>query len=135
MSITNIELSEFLKKEFLNKHQNSLIENTQPIVDFIKNCLSQNSFLGTFNMVPQILMRNNGKMLNFLINWRVFRVTIEHILPFIFFNLMGNCFFLFLANPGTKTNSPIVFFILSIFIVLPLFVYYSSSYCIKKFIV
>ena len=42
----------------------------QILQGFAKKLLgSNNSILEMFNLVPSMLLRNNGKLLNFLINW------------------------------------------------------------------
>ena len=55
---------------------------------FAKKLLgSNNSILEMFNLVPSMLLRNNGKLLNFLINWQLIKLFLPLLLlvGFMFF--------------------------------------------------
>lgn len=133
--ISTESLITLLEANFLepkNENTTSAKENVaiSPLIDFAQSCLKKDSFLGLFNMAPQMLMRKNAKMLDFLINFKIATTFLGYILAIYFFSLfvngwMGGNFRIF-----PQDN----FVILSFFIFYPIFAIFFIYFIIKKFI-
>ena len=119
----------FLEHNHLNAHSSKEKASISPLIDFAQSCLKKDSFLGLFNMAPQMLMRKNAKMLDFLINFKIATTFLGYILTIFLSSLCVNAFMPKIILPNHNYNIGY-----SLFLFYPFFAIIFHYIFIKKFI-